>query len=199
MKEAGARRGRRPDGDRSTREDILAAARGLFATVGYERASIRSIARRAGVDPALVHHYFGTKDDLLVEAIRLPVEPAAVLEAVFEHPERVGEELVRTLVGLWDTPDIGGPLQALIRAAVTHPGAAGVMRNVIARDVLKALTRHIDRPDAELRAELAMTHLIGLAMGRYIVRVEPLASTDAGTLASIVGPTLQRYLTAPAL
>lgn len=189
----------RPRGDSGTREAILAAARTLFAEAGYERASIRAIARRAGVDPALVHHYFGTKDELLVAAIELPIDPQTVFAAAFEQREHVGEALVRSMLGLWETPDLRDRFLALLRAGLTHPGAAAVLRNLITRNAVRPVTERIALPNADLRAELAGTHLIGLAVGRYVLAVEPLASASAEQIAAIVGPTLQRYLTDPRL
>jgi AcrR family transcriptional regulator len=189
----------RPRRDSSTREAILTAARALFAEAGYDRASIRAIARRAGVDPALVHHYFGTKDDLLLAAVQLPIDPASIFAQAFEQPDMVGEVLIRSVLMLWDTPDIRDRMLALLRAAVTHPGAASILRTVLTRDVLAPVTERIDLPNAELRVELAGTHLIGLAMARYVLRVEPLASASVNQLATAVGPTLQRYLADPEL
>lgn len=147
----------RPRGESGARDAILAAARALFAESGYERASIRAIARRAGVDPALVHHYFGTKDELLGAAVRLPVDPTPIFARAFEHPEAVGESLIRSILSLWDTPDVRDRMLALLRAAVTHPGAAGILRNVLTRDVLTPATERIGLPDAELRVELVGT------------------------------------------
>lgn len=187
-----ARRGESP-----TKDAILGSARALFAEVGYERASIRAIARAAGVDPALVHHYYGTKNDLLIAAVQLPIDPAPLFAAAFEHPERVGQLLTRSVLTLWDTSDVRERLLALMRAAVTHPGAATILRTVITRDVVGPITERIASPHAELRAELAGTHLAGLALGRYILGIEPLASAPIDQLAAAIGPTVQRYLTDP--
>ena len=183
----------------ASREAILVAARTLFADAGYERASIRAIARRAGVDPALVHHYFGTKDELLLAAVHLPVDVAAVVAAAFEDRDRLGEVLIRSILALWDTPGVRERMVALIRAAVAHPNAVAVMRGVISREVLRPLVERIGLPHPELRAELVATHLVGLAMGRYVAGIEPLASAAAEQLAAAIAPTLQRYLTDPDL
>jgi AcrR family transcriptional regulator len=189
----------RPRGESGTREAILAAARTLFAEAGYERASIRAIARRAGVDPALVHHYFGTKDELLAAAIELPVDPQVVLTAAFAQRERVGEALVRSMLALWEAPDVRDRFLALLRAGLTHPGAAAILRNLLTRDAVRPVTGRIGLPHADLRAELAGTQLMGLAIGRYVLAVEPLASASTEQIAEIVGPALQRYLTDPEL
>ena len=182
-----------------TRAAILASARDLFAEVGYERASIRGIARRAGVDAALVHHYFGTKDELLAAAVDVPVDIGAVAEAAFEDRARAGEVLIRSVLAIWEVPEFRSRFLGLVRAAVTHPGAASMLREAIVRGPLRDVTRRIDLPAAQLRAELAATHIIGLMMGRHVLQIEPLASATPDELARAIGPALQRYLTEPDL
>jgi AcrR family transcriptional regulator len=190
-----ARTGRRP-GLSGTREAILDAARRAFAEQGYQRATIRDVARLAGVDPALVHHYFGTKQDLFVAAVRLPVNPVEQLTAVLAaEPDQVGQRLVETFLSIWDHAADQSPLLALIRSAVADEQAAALLREFITEEVLGPLARRVGSPDAQLRATLAGSQLIGLAMARYIIRVEPLASTPAAQVAAVVGPTVQRYLT----
>jgi AcrR family transcriptional regulator len=190
-----ARTGRRP-GLSGTREAILDAARRAFAEQGYQRATIRDVARLAGVDPALVHHYFGTKQDLFVAAVRLPVNPVEQLTAVLAtEPDQVGQRLVETFLSIWDHAADKSPLLALIRSAVADEQAAALLREFITEEVLGPLARRVGSPDAQLRATLAGSQLIGLAMARYIIRVEPLASTPAAQVAAVVGPTVQRYLT----
>jgi AcrR family transcriptional regulator len=190
-----ARTGRRP-GVSGTREAILDAARRAFAEQGYQRATIRDVARLAGVDPALVHHYFGTKQDLFVAAVRLPVNPVEQLTAVLAaEPDQVGQRLVETFLSIWDHAADKSPLLALIRSAVADEQAAALLREFITEEVLGPLARRVGSPDAQLRATLAGSQLIGLAMARYIIRVEPLASTPAAQVAAVVGPTVQRYLT----
>ncbi len=188
-----SRTGRRPGGS-AAREEILAAARALFAEVGYERASIRAIARRAGVDPALVHHYFGTKDDLLGAAIELPIDPQRVLGPAFADPSTVGEAFARAFLSIWEDPQTRDRALALVRAAVTNAAAAAILRDVITRSALRPISVRISAPDAELRAEVAASHMIGLAIARYVVHLEPLASASVDDLVAIVGPSLQRYL-----
>jgi len=189
----------RPPGDRDTRAAILTAARSLFAELGYDKASIRAIARRAGVDAALVHHYYGTKDDLLAAALRLPFEPAGLVLAAMENPDRIGETLAREFFALWESPAVREQMLALARAALTHPVAAEKLRGIVTRESLGPIAARLAFPDAPLRAELVGTHLFGLALGRYGLGLEPLASTDIATLAAAVGPTLQRYLADPEL
>jgi AcrR family transcriptional regulator len=189
----------RPPGDSGTRQAILTAARSLFAELGYDKASIRAIARRAGVDPALVHHYYGTKDELLTAAVQLPGAAGQLFPAAFTDPAHVGDTLVRAFLDLWEAPAVRDHMLALIRTALTHPAAAAILRGVVTREAMLPITTHLTLPHAQLRAELAGTHLIGLALGRYGLSLEPLASTDIDTIAAAVGPTLQRYLTDPNL
>jgi AcrR family transcriptional regulator len=189
------RTGRRP-GNQDTRDVILAAARKAFAERGYDKASIRGIATDAGVDPALVHHYFGTKQDLFVAAVRLPVNPIGQLMAVLaSEPEQVGRRLVETFLSIWDHAAEQSPLLALIRSAVGDERAAAMLREFITEEVLGQIAHRLGSPDARLRATLVGSQVVGLIMLRYIIRVEPLASTPADRVAAAVGPTLQRYLT----
>jgi AcrR family transcriptional regulator len=190
-----ARTGRRP-GVSGTREAILEAARRAFAEQGYQRATIRGVAELAGVDPALVHHYFGTKQELFVAAVQLPINPVPQLMAVLgEDPDRTGERIVEVFLSVWDRAADQSPLLALIRSAVGDERAAAMLREFITEEVLGQLAHRLGSPDARLRATLVGSQLIGLAMARYIIRVEPLASAPAVELAAAVGPTLQRYLT----
>jgi AcrR family transcriptional regulator len=190
-----ARTGRRP-GVSGTREAILDAARRAFAEQGYQRATIRDVAKLAGVDPALVHHYFGTKQDLFVAAVRLPVNPVDQLTAVLAaEPDQVGQRLVETFLSIWDHAAGQSPLLALIRSAVADKDAAAMLREFITEEVLGPIARRLGSPDAQLRATLVGSQLIGLAMARYIIRVEPLASAPSAQVAAVVGPTVQRYLT----
>jgi AcrR family transcriptional regulator len=190
-----ARTGRRP-GASGTREAILDAARRAFAEQGYQRATIRGVAELAGVDPALVHHYFGTKQELFVAAVRLPVNPVEQLTTVLAaEPDQVGPRIVETFLSIWDHAADQNPLLALIRSAVADEQAAALLREFITEEVLGPIAARLGSPDARLRATLVGSQLIGLAMARYIIRVEPLASTPSAEVAAAVGPTVQRYLT----
>jgi AcrR family transcriptional regulator len=190
-----ARTGRRP-GVSGTREAILDAARRAFAEQGYQQATIRGVAELAGVDPALVHHYFGTKQDLFVAAIEFPLNPIGQLMAVLaEEPDQVGRRIVEVFLSVWDHAADRSPLLALIRSAVGDERAAAMLREFITEEILGQLARRLGSPDAELRATLVGSQLIGLAMARYIVRIEPLASTPAPEIVAAAGPTIQRYLT----
>jgi AcrR family transcriptional regulator len=195
-----ARTGRRP-GASGTREAILDAARRVFAEHGYQRATVRGVAELAGVDPALVHHYFGkgeapTKQVLFVAAVQLPVNPVERLSAVLaDDPERIGPRLTGVFLSVWDHATNASPMLALVRSAVADEQAAAMLREFITEEVLGRIARELGSPDAELRATLVGSQLIGLMMARYIVKVEPLASAPAAQVAAAIGPTLQRYLT----
>jgi AcrR family transcriptional regulator len=192
------RRGGRRPGDSGTREAILAAARESFGTLGYAGTTIRGIARAAGVDPALVHHFFGSKDGLFAAALELPFDPATVVAGLLaDGVDGLGERVVRTFLGIWDATPGQGPMLALLRSAVAAEGAANTLRDFLTRAVLTPLAAAADgEDDAELRATLAASQMLGIAVARYVVRLEPLASAPADLLAPMVGPALDRYLTA---
>ncbi|MFF6790985.1 AcrR family transcriptional regulator [Streptomyces filamentosus] len=201
MSDASPRRRGRParaagDTAPGARERILETARAEFAERGYDKTSVRGIAKAAGVDPALVHHYFGTKDEVFAAAIEVSFEPALVVPAILDGPrEEVGERLARFFVGVWENPATRAPLLAVIRSAVTHEAAATVLRNFVLRRLLERIAAGLAVPDPQLRAELAASQMIGIVILRYVVRVEPLASADPERIVADVAPTLQRYLT----
>lgn len=183
-------------GDAGTRDRILAEARTEFSERGYDKTSVRSIAKAAGVDSALVHHYFGTKDQIFAAAIELTFEPAlGVPDVLAAGPEGVGERLARLFVGVWENPVSRGPLLAMFRSALTNDTAAAVLRGFVLRRLLGRVAADLKVPDPRLRAELAASQMIGIAVLRYVVKVEPLASADVEDIVRMVAPTLQRYLT----
>ena len=195
--ESKLRTGRRP-GPTRTRAAILDAARRAFATRGYEGVSIRAVARDAGVDPALVHRFFGSKEALFSAAMELPVSPSALVAGLLaEGVDDLGERLVARLLGLFDDPRAFAPFLALVRGAVSNEQAAAMLREFLTREVLGRLATAASPDAPELRASLAGSQVIGLAMARYVVRVPPLARADPATVAACVGPTIQRYLTGP--
>ncbi|MFJ2934867.1 TetR family transcriptional regulator [Streptomyces sp. NPDC087219] len=178
------------------RERILEAARAQFAERGYDKTSVRGIAKAAGVDAALVHHYFGTKDEVFAAAIEVSFEPAAVVPAIVGGPrEAIGERLARFFIGVWENPVSRAPLLAIVRSALTHEAAAKVLRAFVLRRLLERIADELDVPDPKFRAELAASHMIGIAILRYVIRVEPMASVDPEEIVAMVAPTLQRYLT----
>jgi AcrR family transcriptional regulator len=191
----GARRvGRRP-GENQTREAILAAARTQFAEQGTG-ATVRSIARAADVDPALVIHLYRTKDDLFVAAMRWPFDFDAAVRQVVEGPRaRMGRRLAEFFLSIWDRPEHREPVLGLLRAATTSTAAAELLRDALGRRLLGPIGEHLDTPDAPLRMSLCGAQLVGLGTARYIVKVEPLASMTPEAVAGVIGPVLQRYLT----
>ncbi len=192
----GRRPGRRP-GRPNTRDAILAAARQAFAERGYDGASIRSIAAAAGVDPALVHHYFGTKDELFAATVNFPANPAEFVPRVLAGgAEGVGERLVRAFVSTWDSP-VGAAGVALLRSAVSSQLAARLLREFLTTQILRRVNAmlQIDPAEAPLRAALVASQVSGLALMRYVLKVEPLASAPPEDVVAAVAPTIQRYLT----
>jgi AcrR family transcriptional regulator len=190
-----ARTGRRP-GSSGTRDAILEAARRDFAEHGYDRTTIRNVARGAGVDPALVHYFFGTKTELFTAAMQLPINPAEIAQAVLAgEPERIGERLVGTFLAVWDQDPNRDVFIGLLRSAVTDEHAATLLREFAVRELFGRVAATLGTPDSELRASLVFSHLFGVAITRYILRIEPLASASAQVVAAAVGPTVQRYLT----
>lgn len=190
----GRRTGRRP-GSADTRGRILAAARAAFGERGYDGATVRDVAARASVDPALVHHYFGTKQQLFLAASEFPVDVAEVVPRLLAGPrDGMGERFVRFVVELWDRPEVQPLLMGIVRSASTDKVAAGMMRRLLAEGPFLALARAIDLPDARLRATLAGTQLMGLVLARYVILVEPLATMTPAELATMLGPTMDRYL-----
>ncbi|MFD8912874.1 TetR family transcriptional regulator [Streptomyces sp. NPDC059575] len=194
----GRRRGRPPrteSGD--TRDRILAAAREEFSERGYEKTSVRGIAKAAGVDSALVHHYFGTKDQIFEAAVTVSFAPAlAAPDAIVEGPlDTVGERFTRFVFGVWENPATRAPLLAIVRSAVNNEAAAAVFRRLVAAQLLHRIADRIGGPDAELRAELAAAQLVGTAMLRYVIKVEPLASADVERIVARLAPVVQGHLT----
>ncbi|MBF8175179.1 TetR family transcriptional regulator [Streptomyces olivaceus] len=194
------RRGRPPRTESAgTRDRILTTAREEFSERGYEKTSVRGIAKAAGVDPALVHHYFGTKEQVFAAAVEVAFAPALEAPgAIADGPlAGVGERLTRFILGVWENPATRTPLLAILRSAVNNETAAAVFRRLIADQVLHRIAAQLDLPDAELRVELAAAQLVGCAMLRYVVKLEPLASADAEQIVARLAPVVQGHLTGP--
>jgi AcrR family transcriptional regulator len=236
------RRSGRRGGDSGTREAILAAARSRFGDYGYDGATIRGIAADAGVDAALVHHFFGTKERLFAAAMRLPVNPGDLLTAALapgarEPGQGLGEHLVRTVLGAWEVTEMRSTFLGLLRSAVTSEQAAGMMREFATEAILSRIAGAVQAaagggaqeagpgghqpgaggpepraggpepraggpeagpvagPDAQFRAALVASQVLGLALTRYVLELGPLVRADVDELATAIGPTLERYLT----
>ena len=193
---ARTRRGRRP-GAPDTRAAILAAARGLFASSGYAGTSIRAVAAAAGVDAALVHHYFGTKDDLFLAALQLPIDPRTAMTPVLEGglPD-AGEHLLRVFLGVWDDEQNQQPLLALVRG-LAEPSGQRLVRDGVLQMVLGPVGRGLGIDEPDRRMALVASQMVGVVILRYLLRAEPLASMAPDELVAAYAPTLQRYLTGP--
>jgi len=186
------RPGRRP-GQSSSRDDILSAARVLFGDRGYDRASIRAIAGAAGVDPALVHHFFGTKEDLFAAAMELPVDPDTILPLVLAGPrEEIGERLARMVLALWGDPRLRPQFVGVIRSATTNEMGARLLREFMSSKVFARVAEALDVPRLNLNA--AASQIVGVVMLRYVLEVEPMASASEEELVALLAPTIQRYL-----
>lgn len=191
------RTGRRP-GASGSRESILQAARALFAEVGYDRTTMRAVAARAGVDPALIHHFFGSKERLLTATLEFPFDPAQVLAGVGEDPDHAGAQIVRRLLAVWDASrENRDRMVGMLRAALSHEGPAAAMRDLLSRTVLSELRGIVADDTADLRAGLIGTQLGGLVLGRYVLRIPALADASHDELVAAIGPAIQHYVTGP--
>jgi AcrR family transcriptional regulator len=191
------RAGRRP-GESGTREAIADAARRRFAELGYDRTTIRGIAEEAGVDAALVVHFFGSKQELFLKVMELPFEPEEILPQVLEGPKsEAGLRVARFAVGMIENRDSRNVLTGILRAAASEPHAAELARDLVANRVVAAFARSLAVDQPELRGNLIASQVVGLIMARYVIRVEPLASLDPQALVEAIAPNLQRYLTRP--
>jgi AcrR family transcriptional regulator len=190
------RSGRRP-GNQDTKQSILESARTVFAEAGYDKASVRAIAAAAQVDPALIHHYFGTKEKLFLAAMNSPINPAELIPRAMAGPrEQAGERLVALVLSVWDSP-AGAAAVALMRSAMSNEWTARLMREFVVTQVLRRAVAElqIDEKEAPVRTALVATQIGGLAMIRYVLKVEPIASSPPERLVAAIGPAVQRYLT----
>jgi AcrR family transcriptional regulator len=190
------KRGRRP-GPSTTRDTILAAARERFAEQGYDRVRMRDVAADAGVDVALVNYHFGSKDGLFGAALEMPEPMAALMADVLEHGEidDFGERFLRRVLEVWDDEETGGALVALVRSAMSHPPAAERLREFVQAELLARIAERLGVPDADRRAALFGSQLIGVMLYRHVLRVEPVASMPREELVERAAPALQRHLT----
>lgn len=200
VSEVAERRGRgRPRKSRgagTARDAIVRAAAEEFVERGYEAASLRAVARRAGVDSALVHHYFDGKSDLFAAALEAPLRPDRVLDVVLSAPrEEVGERLVRYLCEQLDDGPAAGRMVVVLRTALGGGPGTRMVREFLAREVFSRLAAlNAGADDADLRADLAAAQIVGLIMTRYVLRLDPVATASPEVLARRVGPVLQWHL-----
>lgn len=196
MTTTGRNRPGRPAGNSDTRERILASARELFARNGIDRTSIRAIAARAGVDSALVHHYYGTKQQLFTAAVELPIDPMVVIEQMRRVPvEELGVRLPSILLPLWDS-ELGTSLIATLRSLISGD-EVGLARTFLQEIIGGELGARVDNPPGtgKIRTQFVASQLMGVVMARHIVKVEPFASLPTDQIVQIIAPNLQRYLT----
>ena len=188
--------GRRPGGP-DTRGEILRAARESFAGKGFTGTSMRAVAREAGVDAALVHHYFDSKDELFIESMALPIDPRQVAAVILSGPrDELGRRIVTTFLGVWESPDGQQRMKAVLRSVVTSEDVARMMREGITQMIIGPVSDALGVPDARLRVSLVATQLIGLALTRYLIDLDPVASAPVAELVDRIAPVVQHYLTA---
>jgi AcrR family transcriptional regulator len=188
------RTGRRP-GTPDTRDKILAVARRQFATRGYEATSLRAIATDAKVDPALLIHYFGTKEGLFSAATGLPTGLSALFAG---RPDPTlhdfAESLVRSYLGFVDSDQSRNAILALVRSAVSNEKAAAMLREFLAAELLPVIASWTEHENAALRASLVAAQLMGVAMLRHVVRLDPVARATPDEIVALVAPVIEQYL-----
>jgi AcrR family transcriptional regulator len=189
------RTGRRP-GTSTSREDIVKAARELFARRGYQGATMRAIAAKAGVDASLVVHFFGSKVNLLAESIEWPFDPEVEMPKLLEDGRRnAGRRLAELAITTWDEAGTRHPVFTLLRAGMTEPEAAEMLRTFMTQRLYAPLMERLGSDRPELRAGLAASQVIGVGMGRYVLKFDGLAEAKSEDVIDWLAPVLQRYLT----
>lgn len=188
------RSGRRA-GSPDTRSEILAAAKRVFGEVGYDRATVRRIATDAGVDPSLIHHYFGTKDQLFAESIDIPIPAAETLRSVFAGDrDDLGRRLAETFFLVWEQEAARTSLLGILRSAMGgEDQAADAFRQFLTNSVLEQVAPLIGGEEPRLRALLMASQLVGVAMTRYVMKLEPIASAPVDQIVDLVAPRIQSY------
>lgn len=186
----------RRTGSPDTKSEILTAAREVFGESGYRQATVRAIAGRAGVDPALIHHYFGNKERLFAASISLPFPPARMVGEVFEGGvDGAGERLARVFFTVWENEEARASLLGILRTAMGgDERGVKAFREFLLEELKKRIAPLIGEPDAELRALAVASHLVGIAIVRYVVQIEPLASASIDEIIDLVAPRLQSYV-----
>lgn len=188
------RRGPREAGAPDAREEILEVARRLFSTEGYHGATLRRIASGAGVDPSLLLHYFGSKEGLFAESVELHLRPEEIGEQVFGGSGGTpGIRLATLFFDIWERPDTRERLLAQLRVGL-GTGEPPPMRDFISTAVLSRIGEFVEGEDAELRIELAAAHLVGVAVLRYVLQIEPLAGASVDRIVAQVAPRIDSYL-----
>jgi AcrR family transcriptional regulator len=173
----------------------VAEARHQFSELGYGRTTLRGVARGAGVDARLVLHYFGSKQELFTASVELPMEPEQVIALVFgSGKENVAANAARLMVSVIDDPVTRRPLIALLRAAVSEPEAAALIREVLTERILLPMAKQVGGRRSELRASLVASQLVGLLLVRHVVGMGPLAAATREELIRALEPVFEHYL-----
>jgi len=186
----------RPPGTSDTRERILTSARELFSRNGIDKTSIRAIAADADVDPALVHHYYGTKTQLFAAAIHIPIDPMQVIGPLQQIPvEEIGHTLPLLLLPLWDS-EMGKGFIATLRSILAG-GETSLVRSFLQEVITKEVGSRVDNPPGSgpIRVQFVASQLVGVVMARYILELDPFKSLPVEQIAETIAPNLQRYLT----
>jgi AcrR family transcriptional regulator len=192
------RRGRR-QGEPVSRDVVLAAAKQRFAREGFEKTTLRAIAHDAHVDPSMVLYLFGSKVELFRESMRLILDPQVLVAAMTESDGDIGSRMVRAYMGIWETPDTADSMRAMLQSATSNSDAHEAFRDFMQSYVLTAVSEVLGGGEqARLRAMLAASQLVGVAILRYIMQVPPLATLSGDEIVRLIAPTLTRYLTADA-
>ncbi|MGE0214740.1 TetR family transcriptional regulator [Mycolicibacterium sp.] len=196
--ETSRRRGRRQGGPVS-RDAVLAAAKHRFARNGFEKTTLRAIAADARVDPSMVLYLFGSKEELFRESLRLIIDPDVLVAALAGAGDDVGTRMVRTYLGVWESPENAATMRTMLASATSNPDAYAAFRDFMQNYVLTAVSGVLGGGDeARLRAMLAASSLVGTAMLRYLMAVAPLSELPLDDVVTLVAPTVTRYLTADA-
>ena len=183
-------------GSTDSRAQILASAIEEFGALGYDGATIRGIALRAGVDSALVHHYFGTKADLFAESVGSPIRPDLEVRTLLAGPRaELGASIVRYILETWERPDVRKRGVVMLRAALGSRVTAPLLAGFLSKELLGPIAAALEVPDAELRAALTASQIGGLIVTRYVLKLDAIASASVDDLVDRIGPTIQRYLT----
>lgn len=176
---------------------MLDAARAEFAARGFDAVTLRRVAARAGVDPAMVTHHFGSKSGLFRAVLDVRLDPGTEIAAVLPGPvEELAARLLTRLLVLWDSP-AGAATIAAVRTALQDEESTLLLRDLLRSQVLAPLAAGLPGPEAERRwrVELVASQVAGLLLTRYVLRLEPLASAAHPAVVGALAPTLQRYLT----
>jgi AcrR family transcriptional regulator len=176
----------------------MEAAREQFSARGYRGTTLRSVGTAADVDPRLVLHYFGSKQQLFARSLELPVDPDQLMERLFAPgPGTIGTRAAEMLLTILDDLGTQRVLVAVIRAAASEPEAAELIREILTERILGPMAEHVGGSDPELRASLVGSQIVGLAMARHVVGLKPLASASRETLLAAIAPVFDHYLAGP--